>query len=105
MSPDDPAAELRARLEALLSDARAAGVAETAEDLLDLLEDSAPDPHPVPDGEVPIRFGMVGDSPPMQKVFALLERLVPVSVSVLIEGETGTGKELVARALHEHGPR
>ena len=40
MSPDDPAQELRARLEALLSDARAAGLAETAEDLLVLLEDT-----------------------------------------------------------------
>ena len=53
----------------------------------------------------PGRFGMLGDSPPMQKVYALLERLTQADVPVLIQGETGTGKELVARALHEHGRR
>ena len=105
MSSDDPAEELRARLKALLGEAREAGLAETAEDLLDLLEDPAPDKPPASDDELPMRFGMVGASPPMQEVFSLLERLAPTPVTVLIEGETGTGKELVARALHEHSPR
>jgi hypothetical protein len=53
----------------------------------------------------PIRFGMVGDSPPMKAVFALLERVVASDVSVLVNGETGTGKELVAKALHQFGRR
>jgi len=41
----------------------------------------------------------------MQQLFDLLERVAPSDVAVLVQGETGTGKELVARALHAHGPR
>jgi transcriptional regulator with GAF, ATPase, and Fis domain len=41
----------------------------------------------------------------MLAVFELLDRVLPSGVPVLIEGETGTGKELVARALHQYGPR
>jgi two-component system, NtrC family, response regulator HydG len=48
---------------------------------------------------------MVGSSPPMQALFALLERVAQVSSPALVLGETGTGKELVARALHQSGPR
>jgi two-component system nitrogen regulation response regulator GlnG len=58
-----------------------------------------------PEPAAPGRFGMLGTSAPMQKVYALLERLTQADVPVLIHGETGTGKELVARALHEHGRR
>ena len=51
-------------------------------------------------------FGaLVGTSPAMRSLFALLQRLARTDLSVLIEGETGTGKELVARALHEQGRR
>jgi transcriptional regulator with GAF, ATPase, and Fis domain len=48
---------------------------------------------------------MVAASPAMQVMFDLLERVVKSDVAVLIQGETGTGKELVAKALHEYGPR
>jgi DNA-binding NtrC family response regulator len=46
-------------------------------------------------------FGeLVGQAGPMQALYALLARLAPTELSLLIEGETGTGKELVARAVH-----
>lgn len=51
------------------------------------------------------RFGMIGSSAAMLEVYALLEKVAPSDVPVLIQGETGTGKELIAKALHAHGPR
>jgi two-component system nitrogen regulation response regulator NtrX len=51
------------------------------------------------------RFTMVGDSPALQKVRELIAKVGPTSARVLITGENGTGKELVARALHEASPR
>jgi two-component system response regulator PilR (NtrC family)/two-component system response regulator HydG len=54
----------------------------------------------------PYRFeNIIGKSPPMQDVFALIRRLASSAVNVLITGESGTGKELVARALHFNSPR
>ncbi|MGD9264957.1 MAG: nitrogen regulation protein NR(I), partial [Lysobacterales bacterium] len=49
--------------------------------------------------------GLIGESASMQEVFRTIGRLSRTSISVLITGETGTGKEVVARALHEHSPR
>ena len=49
--------------------------------------------------------GMIGRGPLMQDLFALIRRLAPHVRIALISGETGTGKELVARALHRTGPR
>jgi DNA-binding NtrC family response regulator len=49
--------------------------------------------------------GMLGRSAAMQEVFGLIRRLAPHVRTVLITGETGTGKELVAHALHLEGPR
>ncbi|HET7650958.1 MAG TPA: nitrogen regulation protein NR(I) [Gammaproteobacteria bacterium] len=48
---------------------------------------------------------LVGEAPAMQSVFRAIGRLAKSSVSVLITGESGSGKELVARALHRHSPR
>ena len=49
--------------------------------------------------------GMIGRSAAMQTVFDLIRRLAPHIRTALITGETGTGKELAARALHQLGPR
>ena len=52
------------------------------------------------------RFGeLVGESLAMREVFAVLELAAKSDVTVLLEGETGTGKELAARALHDEGSR
>jgi transcriptional regulator with GAF, ATPase, and Fis domain len=52
------------------------------------------------------RFGgLVGKSVSMRRLFALLERLAATDTTVLVEGETGTGKELVAEALHDASAR
>jgi DNA-binding NtrC family response regulator len=50
-------------------------------------------------------YGMVGRSPVMQQMFDSIRRLAPHVRTILITGETGTGKELVARALHKLGSR
>jgi DNA-binding NtrC family response regulator len=49
--------------------------------------------------------GMIGRSPAMRELFSVIHRLAPHARTVLVTGETGTGKELVARALHDLGPR
>ena len=49
--------------------------------------------------------GMVGTSELMQHVYAMARRIAPRATTVLITGATGTGKELVARALHQLSPR
>jgi transcriptional regulator with PAS, ATPase and Fis domain len=49
--------------------------------------------------------GMIGRSPGILKVFSAIERLAPYNTTVMISGETGTGKEMVARALHNLSPR
>jgi len=53
-----------------------------------------------------IRFGeIVGTSPRMQEVFRRVEKIAATDISVLITGETGTGKELIAREIHSRSPR
>jgi two-component system, NtrC family, response regulator len=47
----------------------------------------------------------VGESGPMQKVFSMIQRVAPTDATVLIIGENGTGKELIAHAVHQAGPR
>ncbi|MBV7434951.1 nitrogen regulation protein NR(I) [Cardiobacteriaceae bacterium TAE3-ERU3] len=47
---------------------------------------------------------IIGNSPAMQPLFRAIGRLAKTTVNVLISGETGTGKELIARALHKHSP-
>ena len=54
------------------------------------------------------RFGlgsMAGKSAPMRALFQLIETVAPTAATILITGETGTGKEMVARAIHQTSPR
>jgi DNA-binding NtrC family response regulator len=51
-------------------------------------------------------FGeLVGNSGPMREIYALVEQVAPSSASVLITGDSGTGKELIARTIHQLSPR
>ncbi len=69
------------------------------------IERRRPDSPPPPTSRAP-RFGrMVGQSATMRALYPLCDRLASSMVSVLIEGETGTGKEILAEAIHESGPR
>jgi DNA-binding NtrC family response regulator len=65
--------------------------------------------EPVRDDElafVPARFGgAVGSSLSMRRIFALLGRLAPTDLTITLVGETGTGKDVLARAIHDISPR
>ena len=52
-----------------------------------------------------IRYGLIGKSVAMRKTCSLISKVLHSPYTVLLRGETGTGKEVVARALHDHGPR
>lgn len=49
--------------------------------------------------------GMIGTSPAMKELYAKIHKVAPTGATVLVNGETGTGKELVAKALHTESPR
>jgi Nif-specific regulatory protein len=51
------------------------------------------------------KFQIVGDSEKMKRVFDTVKKVAPTDITVLIQGDTGTGKELVARAIHTLSPR
>ncbi len=61
--------------------------------------------HLASDAPTSEAFGMVGDSLALEQVRRAVAQVLDLNVPVLIRGETGTGKELIARALHERGPR
>jgi DNA-binding NtrC family response regulator len=67
--------------------------------------DYDPDADRTPEPTLDSFGGLVGRSTAMRELFATLERIAPRGLSVLILGETGTGKEEVARALHARSPR
>ncbi|HUW55085.1 MAG TPA: sigma-54 dependent transcriptional regulator [Planctomycetota bacterium] len=49
--------------------------------------------------------GLIGSSPAMQQVYGIMQRVARTGATILILGETGTGKELVAKAIHQNSPR
>jgi transcriptional regulator with PAS, ATPase and Fis domain len=59
----------------------------------------------LPADEAPDFSAIVGRSPTMLELFRLLGRIVPADSTVLVQADSGTGKELVARAIHANGPR
>ncbi|MBV8758052.1 MAG: sigma 54-dependent Fis family transcriptional regulator [Deltaproteobacteria bacterium] len=69
-----------------------------------VVEDAGSSVAPPP-GDVPTSDNLVGDSDAIREVARLVHRVARVDSSVLIQGETGTGKEVVARAIHEASPR
>src|SRR5207248_5404403 len=48
---------------------------------------------------------IIGRSAPMQEIFAAITRVAPSRATVLLAGESGVGKDLIARAIHFHSPR
>jgi DNA-binding NtrC family response regulator len=104
---------------AIAAACRRAGVSTVLRSPLDakalgvLLDESRPATAPVVAGAArrfvaptsAVRTHLIGDSPPMRRVRSIVERVAPTSATVLIEGETGTGKELVARLVHERSGR
>ena len=66
---------------------------------------SGPDADPDARSTESATVGLVGKSSALAHVMRLVERVAPTDVSVLLLGENGTGKELVAQALHDRGPR
>ncbi|NCS64925.1 MAG: nitrogen regulation protein NR(I) [Hydrogenophilales bacterium CG03_land_8_20_14_0_80_62_28] len=69
------------------------------------LEESGHGEENIDGQEAAASQGMLGQAPAMQDVFRAIGRLAQSHATVLITGETGTGKELVAHALHRHSPR
>lgn len=49
--------------------------------------------------------GLIGDSPAMREVLDIIERVAPTASTLLLQGKTGTGKELIARAIHQRSQR
>jgi nitrogen regulation protein NR(I) len=81
-----------------------------AEELLDVVAPAVAHARrmsePVTLGEATAdRAALIGRSRAMQNLYKEIGRVAPTSATVLIQGETGTGKELVARALYQHGDR
>jgi two-component system response regulator AtoC len=60
---------------------------------------------PAPEHVPQMMGGILGNSPPMREVCALIERVAGIESAVLITGENGTGKEMIARTLHDHSRR
>ena len=73
---------------------------EAALDVATALRDRRPPPEPAPPEHRTGYRGIIGASTSMQELYHLLDRIAPSDATVLVQGENGTGKELVARAIH-----
>jgi len=63
------------------------------------------EPEPIETNQLEETPEIIGEAPAMQEVFRAIGRLARSHITVLINGDSGTGKELVAKALHRHSPR
>ena len=99
--------EILARLKALLEGARALDDPTLLPEIQGLVQDVQQEQSTqttTTAGENTF-YGMIGDCPAVLAVQELCRRFARVSAPVLVRGESGTGKDLVARAIHELGPR
>jgi DNA-binding NtrC family response regulator len=76
-----------------------------AAQLLDLIERTVSAPTAADRSRYPIFANIVGQSEKIKKVFSLIEKICDTDTTVLVHGQSGTGKELIARALHYQGVR
>jgi DNA-binding NtrC family response regulator len=60
---------------------------------------------PIGPGALGAFKGIIGHSPPMKKIFRMVEKVAPSDTTIMLNGETGTGKGLIARAIHDCSPR
>ena len=95
--------DLLGRFETLLAELKAAGpeAVQRARTLVHRALYRGNDEGPEPEKW----HGMIGTCPPMMQVRRLIEKFAPANAPVLVRGESGTGKDLIARALHELSPR
>ncbi|MBI3895751.1 MAG: sigma-54-dependent Fis family transcriptional regulator [Acidobacteria bacterium] len=75
---------------------------QVVKNAVNALQQSAPLPASEGPSQTP---ALIGNSPAMVEVYKFISRVAETSATVLLQGETGTGKELVARLIHESGPR
>jgi transcriptional regulator with PAS, ATPase and Fis domain len=73
---------------------------EAALDVATALRERKPRPAEEPPGQRTGYAGIIGAAPAMQELYTLIDRIAPSDATVLVQGENGTGKELVARAIH-----
>ncbi|QZI73099.1 sigma 54-interacting transcriptional regulator [Pseudomonas protegens] len=74
--------------------------------LLQRLRLPAGEPAPLlPPEVITSGYGLIGTSPAMRQAYQLISKVLHSPYTVLLRGETGTGKEVVARAIHDYGPR
>jgi DNA-binding NtrC family response regulator len=73
------------------------------DDMLNLAEDRKEEKRKRPSvQDKQDQFGMIGDSKPIKEIFKIIDKISDIRCNVIIEGASGTGKELVAHAIHNH---